>query len=69
MGLRRSRWNSTLNSQSVFENPILVIYQKDLSTRRSCSDFLASVNWYASTARDDGVRVESDVYVLVSAAG
>ena len=24
---------------SIFENPVIVIYQKDLSTHRSCSDF------------------------------
>ena len=29
---------------SIFENPVIVIYKKDLSTRRSCSDFKNSVN-------------------------
>ena len=41
MDLRHSRWTSTLNVtlKSFFENPVIVIHKKDLSTHRSCSDF------------------------------
>ena len=35
---------SSLKSQFFFEYPVIVIYLRDLSTRRSCSDFMDSVN-------------------------
>ena len=39
VNLRRSRGPQLSYLDSIFENPVIVIYQKDLSTRRSCSDF------------------------------
>ena len=35
---------SSLKSQFFFEYPVIVIYLRDLSTHRSCSDFKNSVN-------------------------
>ena len=46
--------------QLFFENPVIVINLRDLSTPRSCSDFADRVMRHANTARDDDIRQVSD---------
>ena len=46
--------------QLFFENPVIVINLRDLSTPRSCSDFADRVMRHASTARDDDIGEVSD---------
>ena len=46
--------------QLFFENPVIVINLRDLSTPRSCSDFADRVTRHANTARDDDIRQVSD---------
>ncbi|XOQ32971.1 MAG: hypothetical protein ACFWUL_10580 [Dialister sp.] len=60
MGLGRDRWAFTPND--FFENPVIVIYQGDFSTPRSCSDsYMESVITALTSARnDEGGRVSWD---------